>query len=225
MKTRALLLLALVPVLAAATPTKKPKDSKEPATKTQNIRTKDVTGTYRATGNESDEFSVDVVQGDTGVALDFTCVFGISAHTCDCALEGTPAGDGKWKLSGGATGTFAVMGSKILVELDTPAECCGAGFPGAPDFKVAGAQKPKLCTVKSAKTTFEDAAGTATKKLLAKGDKVEAFAEGSEEADDVVLARASGKKRAIGFLKAGDLDCPGSVTKPAATPEEPAPTP
>ncbi len=224
MKTRALLLLALVPVLAAATPTKKPKDSKEPATKTQNIRTKDVTGTYHATGNGSDEFSVDVVQGDTGIALDFTCVFGISAHSCDCALEGTPAGDGKWKLSGGSTGTFAVMGSKILVELDSAA-CCGAGYPGAPDFKVAGAGKPKLCTVKAAKTAFEDAEGTPTKKLLAKGDKVEAFAEGSEEANDVVLARASGKKRAIGFLKAGDLDCPGTATKPVATPEEPAATP
>ena len=207
---------AAVPLLLAATGSK-------------NIRTKDVTGSYTAKGSGgNDEFTLEIVQGENDVAVEFLGAFGISAHTCDCLMSGTSSGDGKWKLQGTSSkGSVAVMGEKIVFELEQPAECCGVGFQGAPDFKFADRKAPQSCTVKPAKSMFQnpDEQKTPTKKYVVKGDKVEAFSEGDEDADDLILARFAGKKHTAGFLKAAELTCPPAA-KPATTPtEEPAATP
>jgi hypothetical protein len=224
----AIVVLSSVTAIAATKSARPAKTPKPDVMKTDRGAPKDVTGTYRATGMGTDEFIVDVAQGDADLAIQYTATFGISTppQICDCALDGKSSGDGKWTLSGGAKGTFAVMGDKLIIELETPADCCGKGYAGSPDFKLGAGEKPLACTVKS-KSSLKDAQGAETKKLVAKGDKVEAFEFGSEEADDLILTRALGKKRTTGFLEASQIDCPVSNRRPkpgsAATPApEPA---
>lgn len=219
MKTVLCLALVAVPALALAAP--KPRAKETPA-KTDRGAAKDITGNYAATGmSGSDQYDIDVAQGDNGLTVEFRGAFGITTHTCDCNMVGTPAGDGKWNLSGDAKGSIGVFGEKLIVDIERPADCCGADFPGAPDFKLASAKKPTLCTVKAAKAAIHGADGVATAHAVSKGEKVEAFVTGEEDASDLVVSRTAGKKHTQAFFAAGDLECPKPAPKATAKPAAP----
>jgi len=223
MKTALCFALLAVPALALAAPKSKPAAKpKETPAKTDRGAAKDITGNYEMQGSSSgDRYDMDVAQGDGGLTVEFRGAFGISTHTCDCNMVGTPAGEEKWTLSGDAKGSIGVFGEKLIVDIERPAECCGADFPGAPDFKIAGARKPTLCTVKAAKAAIHGADGVATSHTVSKGEKVEAFVTGEDDPADLVVARTAGKKHTQAFFAAGDLDCPKpapkATAKPAAT--------
>lgn len=227
MKTVAAVLLAFLAIPVVAGAAEKPRasaKSKAPAPATERTGVKDVTGNYAATGPMgNDKYDMDVAQGDNGLVVEFRGAYGITTHTCDCNMSGTPAGDAKWTLSGDAKGSLGVFGEKLIVDIERPADCCGAGFPGAPDFKLAGVTRPAACTVK-AKAAIHGADGAATNRSLSKGEKVEAFVTGAEDATDLVVARTTGRKHLQGFLAAGDLECPKPMPR-AATPAAPVETP
>jgi hypothetical protein len=200
--------LTAVALLLAAGASKDTKDN----TKTEHIVAKDITGTYQEKlGDGQDLFTLDLAQGDHEVGVAFEGAFGMSAppHTCDCSMVGAPAGDGKWTLTGDATGTLSAQGTKIVIDIDQPPSCCGAGFPGAPDYKIGEGKPPKACKLKVAKASFADPKGATLPTTASKTDHIEAFYAGTEDDKDLVLTRATAaKKRTVGFLHAGDLDCP-----------------
>lgn len=163
----------------------------------------DLTGRYEARGTE-----VALLQTSEGLYVSYDDVFGPNQHLCSCLSLGKGQAGGPFTFgSDSLNGQWSVRNGKLVFESAGEVGCCGAGWPGLPDFELAKRKPPMQCTVKAARAVFSDSEGEPTRAYVVRGDKVEAVNATSDYAESW-LARFHGPKRdTVGLLKKRGLTC------------------
>jgi hypothetical protein len=187
-----------------------------PAIAPSAVAVTDVSGAY-----DNGDGTLTVLEGDgVDVLVEYSAVFGASAHSCSCADHVARDPGGAWAFGGI---TMRVSAGKLALEGDFP-ECCGANWPGD-SFDVTTRDATTRCKVKAKKSKFvppdqlmDDDPTAGKLPYVVRGDMVDTlphderyvmarFPQASAQHGVADQGEGSAPHTTLGYLAVADLDC------------------